>query len=339
MHEDVKEKDWHDRMEQFEWGVLWYDPMDMFNIDNDDDQLLLTQIESVLFDLNKLYFENADGKKLAAELVETYWRGQPMEERISSFFDTQLFTTKNIVMNENNFEYLKDQLKFMGFGDKLNTELEAKLKEQVPEFTLNLSTAYGRDSLDTSLHFRKSAETDMYFFNRYDAKMKNDVTSLSHSFYVNKGSSVTMKEAYNLLCGRAVNKNLTGRDDQKYNAWLQMDFKNKDENGHYVINKFHENYGFKLEEALSKHPVKEMQDPETKAKLLASLEKGNLQQVTFISEGKEQKMFVAAAPQFKSINVLGNDLKPVQKKSLNQTNKQAIGEEPAKRKKTVKTKI
>jgi hypothetical protein len=242
-------------------------------------------------------------------------------------------------MNENNLEYLKDQLKFMGFGDKLNAELETKIKAQTPEFTLNLSTVYGRDSLETALHFRKSTETDMYFFNRYDAKMKNDVTSLSHSFYVNKGSSVTMKEAYNLLCGRAINKNLTSREDQKYNAWLQLDFKTKDENGHYKLNQFHENYGFKLADALAKLPIKEMEDPEMKMKLMASLEKGNLQQVTFVQDGKEQKQFIAAAPQFKSINVLGNDLKPLQKKSLNQVTKQSTGEGVSKKKNKTKVKM
>jgi hypothetical protein len=41
-----------------------------------------------------------------------------------------LQTLNNKFMNTKNFEFLKDGLKYMGFGDKLVPELEAKINEQ-----------------------------------------------------------------------------------------------------------------------------------------------------------------------------------------------------------------
>jgi hypothetical protein len=41
---------------------------------------------------------------------------------------------------------------------------------------------------------------------------------------------VTLKEAFNLLEGRAAHKELSGKEG-KFNAWIQLDFKEKEENG------------------------------------------------------------------------------------------------------------
>lgn len=102
-------------------------------------------------------------------------------------------------MNTQNLDYMKDNLKYLGFGKKLNTELEKNMQKGLPEFTLKNENTYGKDYLETNLHFRKSEQSDMYFFNRYDAKLSTDAGSQSQMFYLNKGNGVTMKEAYNLI--------------------------------------------------------------------------------------------------------------------------------------------
>ncbi len=43
-------------------------------------------------------------------------------------------------MNEKNFEYLKDNIKYMGFGEKLNDQLENNLNQGKDEFQLNFKT-------------------------------------------------------------------------------------------------------------------------------------------------------------------------------------------------------
>lgn len=212
-------------------------------------------------------------------------------------------------MNVKNLEFLKDGLKYLGFGDKLNADLESKIKEQPAEFKLLLVGEFNKennkDRVNYTLDFKKSDQTDMYFLNRYQATLKNDdaAQERTQTFYITKNSGITAKEAYNLLSGRAVNKDLSNKEGQPYNAWLQLDFQEKDKNDNYKVKQYHQGYGYDLEMTLSKYPIKEQLNPDDRTKLMKSLEKGNLAQVTFAREGGEDKMFVAANPQYKTLDL------------------------------------
>ena len=224
------------------------------------------------------------------------------------------FLNKNLsIMNEKNYDYLKDQLKYTGFSEGLQTELKEKMEKQTPEFQLNHSQKFGKDEMSSTLHFKKSNESEMYFFNRYDAALKpeKDADAIQQTFYINKESNITLKEGYNQMSGRAVNKNLTTKEGEKYNAWVQMDFKETDNNGNFKMKQFHQNYGYNMEQALAKLHIKELATATDKAALMQSLEKGNRQAVTFVQEGKEQRQFVEANPQFKSITVYDGNMQRV----------------------------
>jgi len=208
-------------------------------------------------------------------------------------------------MNAQNLEYLQSNLKYFGFGEKLNESLEKNIKDQKQEFQLKIEIPHFNNKMDYTLHFKKSDTTDMYFFKRYDAALKNGKpeNDKSQSFYVNKGNGITAKEAYNLLEGRSVFKDLVNKDGQKYSAWLKLDFENPDEKGNFKLKQFSDQYGYSLEKTLSNFPIKELNNPEQKKNLMSSLQKGNVQQVTIDKDGKEGKYFVEAIPQFKNINV------------------------------------
>ncbi|MGI8583452.1 MAG: hypothetical protein ACR2KX_14735 [Chitinophagaceae bacterium] len=224
-------------------------------------------------------------------------------------------------MNEQNLSYLKDNVKYMGFGEKLYPALEEQLKIQPAEFSLKADANYLKDTIDATLHFRKSDQSDMYFFNRYDATLTRDNDKdnpLSQTFYVNRGQGITLKEAYNLLDGRAVNKDLTNNEGVKYNAWVQLNFDEKDKNNNYKMSQYHENYGYDLANAVSKLPLKELGNGEQKNALIKSLEKGNVQSVTFEKAGISEKMFIDANPQFKTVNVYDGQMKRVQSQALNE---------------------
>jgi hypothetical protein len=230
-----------------------------------------------------------------------------------------LITSKTFFMNEKNLEYLKENLKYTGFSDKLNFELEKNMQQGLPEFQLHTQAEFNKDKVDAVLHFKKSDTSEMYFFNKYDATLeKSKEEKLSNTFYLNKGNGVTLKEAYNLLNGRAVNKDLINKEGQKYNAWIQLDVQNKDNNGNYKMKQFHENYGYDLESTLKQYPIKELTDAESKEMLLHSLQKGNVQSVTFEMDGSTSKMFLEANPQYKTINLYDGQMKPVQKEVLEQ---------------------
>lgn len=256
-----------------------------------------------------------NGKELPKNLLEIL-----MNETIS-------FTQKTNFMNQKNFEYLRDQVKFTGFGEGLENELKEKMQKQTPEFQITHNTKFGNDDLTTSLHFKKSDQTDMYFFNRYQVSLMPEQSKdkMEQTFYINKEGSITLKEAYNLMNGRSVNKDLTNKEGQVYNAWMQMDFKQAENNGNYKLKQFHQNYGYDLVGALEKHPIKELTNEQDKTRLVESLQKGNRQSVTFLQNGNEQKHFIEANPQFKTINIYDGNMQRLNSKQ-GQNEKQEQGE-------------
>jgi hypothetical protein len=217
-------------------------------------------------------------------------------------------------MNEKNTEYLKERIFFLGFGDKLNADLEKNIKSQKEQFQLPVEGEFAKgekkDVVKFVLDFSKSKENDMYFLNNYKATLKNDdlEKERSQTFYINKGNGVTAKEAYNLLEGRAVHKKLTNKEGEAYEAWIQLNPK-KEENGNHKLQQYHSAYGFDLSKSLDKHPIKELADPQQKERLIKSLEKGNLQQVTYTRNDQEEKMFLEANPKDRNVILYDQSMK------------------------------
>jgi len=261
-------------------------------------------------DANGLY--NTEGNAFTDALIDHIEQQQ------------QLSNNKNTnVMNSENFEYLSKQVKFSGFGEDHQTELKEKMQKQIPEFTILHQADFGKDSTVAALHFKKSNEHDMYFFNSYDLSLKNGQhpDSLKQTFYIgNKQDNITLKEAYNLMSGRSVQKELTPKEGEKYQAWLQLDFKDTDKNGNYKMKQFHQNYGYDLAATLAKHPIKELTDGQDKSRLLESLQRGNRQSVTINITGQEKKVFIEAAPQFKSLNFYDSNQQRLKADRLYETN-------------------
>lgn len=226
-------------------------------------------------------------------------------------------------MNGKNFEYLKDQVKYSGFGDELEAQLREQIEKQPSEFTLQHQTTFGKDAFDSSLHFKRSSVTDMYFFNSYTAALKQEQASenLKQTFYIGRDNNVTLKEGYNLMSGRAVNKDLTNKEGKIYNAWLQMDFKQTDNAGNFKLKQFHQNYGFDLEKELGKLSIKEMGNNQDKLRVIESLQKGNRQVVTISENGNEQKRYIEANPQFKSVTVYDANQHRIQNKQSQNVSK------------------
>jgi hypothetical protein len=240
-------------------------------------------------------------------------------------------------MNEKNFEYLKDQVKYTGFGDALEAELKEKMQKEESNFTLTHNAKYGNDTATATLNFTKSKESDMYFFNSYKVELQkeNSKEALEQTFYINKNSNITLKEAYNLMEGRSVNKDITNKEGELYNSWLQLNFKETDTNSNFKLNQYHQNYGYDLEATLSKHPIKELENPKYKEDLMNSIRKGNLQSVTFLKDGIEIKQYIEANPQFKTINVYDIDMQRIvnrhSKKENESENQQASQKQGSKK--------
>ncbi|HMU47874.1 MAG TPA: hypothetical protein PKC72_15995 [Chitinophagaceae bacterium] len=268
----------------------------------------------------------------------------------------QILNNKNVsIMNEQNFDHLKDNIKYMGFGEKQHDELEAHLKEGKEAFQMTYSTEINKKSFEAVLQFRKSEKSDMYFLNSYKASLDwNNGEKKEQTFYLNYGRGVTAKEAFNLLSGRSVEKELLRKlspeeterfkaelklpPEQRglsenwekaptYKAWIQLDFENKDKNNNHEVKQYHENYGYDLKAAVGKYFVMEMDGGEKEKALLQSLQKGNIQAVNIQVDGEAQKMFIEANPQYKTINLYDDKMQRLNQEQRQHVSQKQTGEE------------
>ena len=231
-------------------------------------------------------------------------------------------------MTNENYEYLKDQVKMTGFGESLDSQLKEKMQQGAPDFQLQHQIKHGEKEMNYILNFRKSKTQDNYFFNSYDANLNKDGKNVGNTFYTDQ--RITAKEAFNLLDGRSVEKKHNhlekvtenGKEvfkpikDSTYNAWVKLDLNDADDKGNLKMQKFGEKWGFDLEKKLAELPIKQLQNAEDKTALLNSLKKGNVQSVTFVQDGKTENRYVEANPKARSINVYDSSMKPVQDKKI-----------------------
>jgi hypothetical protein len=227
-----------------------------------------------------------------------------------------LLLKTNTIMNTQNLDFLKKSLLNLGFGEQVNEHLEKNINKKVPEFALEAKHEFNQQKVDYNLHFKAGDNQDMYFFNKFDTTLnKGKEKEQNQTFYITKGNGVTAKEAFNLMDGRAVHKQLFNKEGEKYQAWLQLD-NEKTQNGNKEIKRFNENYGFDLEQVISGKDIKEMKTAEGQDNLLRSLKKGNAQQITVERNGEEKKFFIAANPQFKTVDLFNHQMKKIKREEL-----------------------
>ena len=257
---------------------------------------------------------NLDEFKAKVECIIPGLRYKPVEETNmvqegpASFFPKELLLkNKTIIMTAENLEYLKNQLLFLGFGEGLNSQLEKKMKEGKPEFSLDASTEFGADKMQAVIHFRHSEKDgkEAYFCNHYIATLLREDQNRSQFIYINnKGQSVTFKEACNLLNSRSVFKEITPKEGDPYKAWVKIDHENIDPKTNYPkLRQFTSNYGFDLKEAVGRMEFKGMKYDDQLKSLMKSLQKGNAASVLLLKDGKEVPVSIEANPQLRTLNM------------------------------------
>lgn len=217
-------------------------------------------------------------------------------------------------MKQENFDYLSKQMQFLGFGDKLQNDLQKAMKTGKEEFSLPLTLSYGsigkKSDVGYTLNFKKGKE-DMYFLNSYHANLNG----LESKFYVNNGEkNITSKEAFNLMEGRSVYREMTNKEGEKYAAWVKITPETLgQENIHFNV--FSENYGYDLEKAMGKVNDRQLYFSHNKEDVMKSLEKGNVTEVHNMD--KSEKYFVAADPQYKSMAIFNEEGKKLMLENIN----------------------
>ena len=229
------------------------------------------------------------------------------------YFNNQ---TPNIMETQKEFnqvDYLKNQLKYLGFGEdeKLHKELEKGIKSKNQQFEIKTSSdkALPGNKVDFALKFNKT-ESGGVFLNSYDAKLKNEKgEDITHNFSVNRENTFTAKEAVNLLEGRSVKIEFHNpKSDQSETAFVQFNFEEpKTEKGNYMFQNFYKNYGVDTDKIVEKANLV-FEKPEYRENTIKSLEKGNVVKVKFEMDDKVVEGKAVLNPQYKNLNLYDKDM-------------------------------
>jgi len=262
-------------------------------------------------------------KDIATEVIQNPESLKKYDQNTQNVINLYINQNPNIM--ENNFDqekYLKDQLKYLGFGEgeKLHKDLADGINSAEKNFEIKTTTdkALPGNEVNFTLKFSKSEQGGV-FFNSYDAALKNDKVDILQNFKVNKDNSFTAKEAINLLEGRSVKIEFNNpKTEQKETAFVKLDLaKEKNQYGNYDFQSFHQNYGVDTKEIVEKSNLV-FDKPEYKDNVIKSLEKGNVVKVKFELDDKVIEGKAVLNPQYKNLNLYDNDMnrintnKPIQ---------------------------
>ncbi|MFA6084656.1 hypothetical protein [Mucilaginibacter sp.] len=200
-----------------------------------------------------------------------------------------------------NVEYLQNGFLNLGFGDKLNKDLEMAMERKQTDIQLHHRNDYNGDIMSYTLNLKKSDKSDLYFFNSIDATLKKEgqEQEIKQSFGIKKNYGVTAKEAYNLMDGRSIEKKLYNDEGTAQTRWLKLDFENKNQYGNY---KMYRMFPYNLEREINKYPV-ELKNDYEKNELIRSLKKGNAQQITVEQDGQKVKYYLSANPAERTLDI------------------------------------
>ena len=208
----------------------------------------------------------------------------------------QIAVRKDAKEEQENNQSLQEQVQRIGFKD-LSDKIEQKIKQGHELFTIPSSYYINeKERLNHELSFVKD-QNGKYQFEGYRTTLQNESKpeeNRSQYFKAQEENSVDTTQAYNLLAGRAV---------QKEGFWIQLDLNDKDTRGNHRIKEFHSGYGYDLEKAIKQLPLKEISNKTEADELQNALRQGNRHPITLIKNGNEHRFYIEANPQFKSINI------------------------------------
>ena len=225
-------------------------------------------------------------------------------------------------------DYLKNQLKYLGFGEsnKLHQDLEKGINSNEKTFKIQTQSdrAMQGNEVNFTLNFNKS-EKGGVFLNSFNATLKNEIgEERTHNFGVNH---FTAKEAVNLLEGRSVKTEFKENEP----VFVKLNFaEEKNEYGNFKFQTYNQQaYGVDTAKIVEKSGLI-FDKPEHKDNTVKSLEKGNIVKVKFNLDNKITEGNAVLNPQYKTLNLYDKEMnrlntnKPIQGLDTQQQEKNNI---------------
>jgi hypothetical protein len=190
-------------------------------------------------------------------------------------------------------------------------ELYYSITQELSEFELPAVKQFDDvTSLKLRLIFR-TRSVGGYHLHRYRASLEYDRQpgkNRSQVFFLND-ALITVKEAFNLLEGRSVEK-VFFEGGKSYTGWIQLNFYAPDNRGGYRFTKYRTGDSFNLSKALEYYNIVEAQDDGERCEIIRRLKAGDSVLVSFILPSRYQRKFIEANPLYRGIiirrAVMGN---------------------------------
>lgn len=249
-----------------------------------------------------------------------------------------------------NLEDLKESVKMSGFENYFDGQIEENVRAGKKEFSLDKPSQVEGDKMEYTLDFRIDHENRKGYLNDLHATLK-EANGLERSQRFPRFLRITAKEAYNLLkwgLDTGVEKHLFNKKSERYRSFVSLDLKRekddagnivikgaKDENGNFTLRQYHERYyskkPFSIEEALQKLgiPVKDLET--TPDRVLYSLKRGNMTEVTIFHNNEEQKGYLSVDAKAGKIDVRDRNYVVIetqnQSQSISESKSQSVTQE------------
>ena len=250
-----------------------------------------------------------------AEKEQTTKQGSTQNENIYNDKQKQEEKIKSPIESAQ-LDYLKNQLKYLGFGEsnKLHQDLEKGINSNEKTFKIQTQSdrAMQGNEVNFTLNFNKS-EKGGVFLNSFNATLKNEIgEERTHNFGVNH---FTAKEAVNLLEGRSVKTEFKENEP----VFVKLNFaEEKNEYGNFKFQTYNQQaYGVDTAKIVEKSGLI-FDKPEHKDNTVKSLEKGNIVKVKFNLDNKITEGNAVLNPQYKTLNLYDKEMnrlntnKPIQ---------------------------
>ena len=262
-----------------------------------------------------------------AEKEQTTKQGSTQNENIYNDKQKQEEKIKSPIESAQ-LDYLKNQLKYLGFGEsnKLHQDLEKGINSNEKTFKIQTQSdrAMQGNEVNFTLNFNKS-EKGGVFLNSFNATLKNEIgEEQTHNFGVNH---FTAKEAVNLLEGRSVKTEFKENEP----VFVKLNFaEEKNEYGNFKFQTYNQQaYGVDTAKIVEKSGLI-FDKPEHKDNTVKSLEKGNIVKVKFNLDNKITEGNAVLNPQYKTLNLYDKEMnrlntnKPIQGLDTQQQEKNNI---------------
>jgi len=228
-------------------------------------------------------------------------------------------------MNEQNLDYLKKSLDYLGFGTKLNDVLESAVSRGLPAFTLGVTQSYtsaqtkknpalGSDQVKFMLNFNRSRQSDMYFLNDYEVTLNKAGSALPvrQVFDLERDNRITALQAYKLLSGNSLERDVYTKTEnseipEKKKVWFKLNLDVQDAYGNHPLKKFYPEFKFELSDAIDKYPFKSMTE-QGKDNMMKMLRSGHMAPAEMMVGKKAVSVLVTANPQFKGLDVYDKNM-------------------------------